>query len=108
MGFLGEGGEVLLAGTAINFLQKLGKFAGDVSGVAIQDWGISSTNLTGVVEDNDLGIEGVTALGGIILGISADVSTTDFLHGNVLDVESNVVSRNTLNQGFVVHFNTID
>jgi len=74
--------------------------------MAIQDWGISSTNLTGVVEDNDLGIERVAALGGIILGISADVSTTDFLDGNVLDVESNVVSGKTLKQGFVMHFNT--
>ena len=101
-----EVGKVLLAGTAINFLQKLSEFAGDVSGMAIQDWGISSTDLAGVVENNDLSIEGVAALGGIILGISADVSTTDFLHGNVLDVESNVVSRNTLSQGFVVHFNT--
>jgi hypothetical protein len=103
----GRGGcLLLLAGTTIDFLQEFSEFAGDVSGVAIQDGGISSANLTGVIEDNDLGIEGITALGGVVLGVSADVSTTDFLDGNVLDVETNVVSGQTLNQGFVVHFHT--
>jgi hypothetical protein len=101
------GGGLLLAGTTINLLQELSELAGDVSGVAIQDWSVSSADLTGVVEDNDLGVEGVATLGGVILGVTADVSTTDFLDGNVLDVESNVVSRETLNESFVVHFNTI-
>jgi hypothetical protein len=100
-------GGLLLAGTTINLLQELSELAGDVSGVAIQDWSVSSADLTGVVEDNDLGVEGVATLGGVILGVTADVSTTDFLDGNVLDVESNVVSGETLNESFVVHFNTI-
>jgi hypothetical protein len=75
--------------------------------VAIQDWGITSTDLTRVVEDNNLGVERFTSLGRIVLGITTDISTTDFLDGNVLDVEANVVSRKTLDQGFVMHFNTI-
>jgi hypothetical protein len=100
-----EGGS-LLAGTTVNLLQEFGEFAGNVGGVAIQDWSISGTDLTRVVEDNDLGVERIATLGGVVLGVAAHVSTTDFLDGNVLDVESDVVSGETFNQGFVVHFNT--
>ena len=102
---IGEG-DVLLAGTTVNLLQEFGKFAGNVGGVAIQDWSVSSTDLTRVVEDDDLGVEGLATLGGVVLRVTAHVTTTDFLDGNVLDVESDVVSWETFNQSFVVHFNT--
>jgi hypothetical protein len=98
--------DALLAGTTVNLLQKLSEFAGNVGGVAIQDWSVSSTDLTRVIEDNDLSVEGVSSLGRIILGVTADVSTSDFLDGDVLDVESNVVPGKTFNQSLVVHFNT--
>ena len=97
--------KLLLARSSVDLLEELGEFAGDVSSVAIQDWGVSSTDLTGVVEDDDLGVEGVAALGGIVLGVTADIASSDFLDGDVLDIETNVVSRKTLSQGFVVHFN---
>jgi len=74
--------------------------------VAIQDRSVSSSNLTRVVEDDNLSVERVTTLGRVVLGITADIATTDFLDGDVLDVESNVISRKTFNQSFVVHFNT--
>jgi hypothetical protein len=77
-----------------------------VSSVAIQDWSVSSTDLTRVVEDNDLSVEGIGSLGRIILGITANVSTSDFLDGNVLDVESDIVTWKTFHQSLVVHFNT--
>ena len=99
--------NVLLAGTTINLLQEFSELAGDVSSVAIEDWSVSSTNLTRVVENDDLGVEGIASLGGVVLGVTANVTTTDFLDGNVLDVETNVVSWKTLNQCFVVHFNTV-
>ena len=44
----------LLSGTTVNLLLQLGELAGDVSSVAIQHWGISSTDLTGVVQDDNL------------------------------------------------------
>ena len=100
--------SILLSGASVNLLKKLSELASDVSGVAIQDWCISSTDLTGVVEDNDLSIERVAALGRIVLGISAYVTTSDFLDGDVLDVESDVVTRETLNESFVVHFDGLD
>lgn len=38
-----------LARTTINLLDKLGKLASNVGCVAIQDWSVTSTNLTGVI-----------------------------------------------------------
>ena len=71
--------------------------------MTIQDRSIAGTDLTGVVEDNDLSVEGVGTLRGIILGIAADVSTTDLLDGHVLHVEADVVTWETLDELLVVH-----
>jgi hypothetical protein len=38
-----------LARTTINLLDELGKLASNVGGVAIQDWSVTSTDLTGVI-----------------------------------------------------------
>lgn len=76
--------------------------------VAIQHWGVSSTDLARVVEDDDLGVEGIGTLGGVVLGVTGNVTTTDFLDGDVLDVEANVVTGNTLHKLLVVHLNGLD
>ena len=93
-----KGGEgLLLAGSSVDLFEEFSEFAGDVGGVAIQDWSVSSTDLTGVVEDNDLSVERLAALGWVVLGVTADIASSDFLDGNVLDIETNIVSRETLN-----------
>jgi len=38
-----------LASSSIDLLEELGELAGNVGSVAIQDWSITSTNLTGVI-----------------------------------------------------------
>ena len=76
--------------------------------VAIQDWSIASTDLAGVVEDDDLSVEGLSTLGRIVLGVTADVSTSDFLDGNVLDVEAHVISWHSFGELLVVHFDGLD
>jgi len=96
------------SGTAIDLLQKLGELAGNVGRVAIEDWSVPSTNLTGVVENNNLSVERVGALRGIVLGVTSNVSTTNLLHRNVLDVEADVVTRQTLNKLLVVHLDGLD
>ena len=93
---------------AINLLQELRELAGNVGGVAIQDRSVASTDLTRMVEDNDLGVEGVGTLGRVILGVTSNVSTANLLDGDVLDVETNVVTGKTLNKLFVVHLNGLD
>merc|ERR1719334_2970580 len=99
---LGESFQ-LLAGTTIALLEDLLEFAGDVSGVAIHDGRISVLDLTRVVKDDDLSVEVLALLGWVVLGVGGDVATTDFLDGDVLDVEANVVAGESLGEGLVVH-----
>jgi len=97
-----------LSGSSVNLLEKLGELAGNVGSVAIQDWSVSSTDLTWVVKDDDLGVEAVAALGWVVLGVTADVSTSNLLDGNVLDVEADVVTWETLGELLVVHLDGLD
>lgn len=76
--------------------------------VAVEDGSVTSADLTGVVEDDDLGVEGGSTLRGIVLGVTADVTTADFLDGNVLDVETDVVTGDTLLELLVVHLDGLD
>lgn len=107
---LDELGVVLnrLAGTAVNLLKQLRELASNVGSVAVEDGGVTSADLTGVVEDDDLGVEGGSTLRGIVLGVTADVTTADFLDGNVLDVETDVVTGDTLLELLVVHLDGLD
>ena len=95
-------------GTTINLLQKLSEFAGNVGGMAVKHWCITSTDLARVVENDDLGVEGVGTLGRVALGVTSNVATTDLLDGDVLDVEANVVSWETLDKLLVVHLHGLD
>ena len=52
-----------------------------------------------------LGSEICSFLWGIVLGISSHISTPDFLHRHVLNVETNVVTWQSLGQRLVMHFN---
>jgi len=100
-------GRALLSGTTVDFLEEFSELAGNVRGVAIQNWSVTGTNLTRVVENDDLSVERFAAFGGVVLGVSTDVPSSDFLDRDVLDVESNVVARKTLDQSLVVHLNTV-
>merc|ERR1712233_210360 len=93
-----------LAGTPVHLLQDLCELAGNVGGVAIKHWRVAVGNLSGVVEDNDLGSEVGDTGGGLVLGVGGDVAPLDVLHGNVLDVEANVVAGESL----VVHLDRLD
>ena len=95
-------------GTTINLLQELGELAGNVSSVAVEHWSVTSTNLARVIEDNDLGVERISALGWVGLRVTGNVATTNFLDGDVLDVETNVVSWQTLDKLFVMHLHRLD
>ena len=79
-----------------------------MSGVAVEDGSVTSADLTGVVEDDDLGGERGSTGRGVVLGVTSDVTTADFLDGNVLHVETNVVTGDTLLELLVVHLNGLD
>tara|TARA_Y100000813_G_C24157176_1_gene350266 strand:- start:1401 stop:1850 length:450 start_codon:yes stop_codon:yes gene_type:complete len=92
-----------LTGTAIDLGFDFGELAGDVGGVAIEDGGVAVGDLTGVVEDNDLGEEVFGLLGGVVLGVGADEATADILDGQVLDVEADVVTGDSFGDGLMMH-----
>ena len=98
----------LLARTTIDLLLDLVELAGNVGSVAIQHGCVAVRDLTRVVQDDDLSQERLGALGGVVLGVTSDVATTDILDGHVLDVEADVVSGNSLLQLLVVHLNGLD
>ena len=94
--------------THTDLLKELRELAGNMGGMAIEDRSVAGADLTRVVENDDLSIERFGALGRIVLGVASDVTTTNLLHGDVLDVKANVVTRQTLRELFVVHFNGLD
>jgi hypothetical protein len=98
----------LLTGTSVNLLNELLKLASNVSSVAVQNWSVTSRDLTRVVEDDDLSVERVAALWWVVLGVTSNVTTSDFLDGDVLDVETNVVTWGTFWDLFVVHLDRLD
>lgn len=97
-----------LARTTINLFENFGKLAGNVSGMAIEHRSIASSNLTGMVENDDLGVEGFGTFGRIVLGVARHIATTDFLDGHVLDVEADIITGKTFDQLFMVHFHRFD
>merc|ERR1711962_375558 len=76
--------------------------------MAIQDWRVTVSNFSWVVHDDDLSGESLGFLGGVIFGVRCDVSTSDILDGDVLDVETNVVTGSSFWKRFVVHLNRLD
>jgi len=97
-----------LTSTPVDLLDELGELASNVGSVAVKNWSITVSDLTRVVHQDDLGIEGFSTLWWVVLGVTGNVSTTDFLDGDVLDVETNVVTRETLSELLVVHLNGLD
>ena len=55
-----------------------------------------------------LSVEVLALLGWVVLGVGGDVATTDFLDGDVLDVEANVVAGKSLGERLVVHLHRFD
>merc|ERR1712037_246638 len=94
---------VCLMSLTVNLLQDLSKLAGNVGGVAIKHGRVAVGDLSGVVEHDHLGGEVRDTAGGLVLGVGGDVAPLDVLHGDVLDVEANVVAGDGLGQGLVVH-----
>jgi len=98
----------LFAGTTIALFEDLFEFAGDVSGVTIHDRRISVLDFSRVVENDDLSVEVLALFGRVVLGVRGNVATTDFLNGDVLDVETNVVTGKSLRKRLVVHLHGFD
>ena len=82
--------------------------ASNVSCVTIKDRRVSIADLTRMIEDNNLGSEIRDSRGRLVLGVRGHVSSLDVLHGDVLDVEADVVSGDGLGERLVVHLHGLD
>ena len=79
-----------------------------MSCVTIQDRAVSIADLTRVVQDNDLSSEVRHTGGGLVLRVRGHISSLDVLDRDVLDVEANVVSGDSLGEGLMVHLHGLD
>jgi hypothetical protein len=62
-----------------------------VSGVAIQNRGISVLDLTGVVKNNNLSKETDGFSGRVLFRVRSNISSFNFFNGNIFDIETDVV-----------------
>jgi len=98
----------LLTRSSVDLLDHLVESAGDVRGVAIENWGVSLLDFTWVVQDDDLSVEALALGGWVVLGVRAHITSSDVLDGDVLDVEADVVAWYTLWDLGVVHLDRLD
>merc|ERR1719225_1666299 len=92
----------------VNLLLDLSELASNVGCMTVEHGAVAVGDLAGVVEHDHLGGEVGHAGGGLVLGVGGDISSLDVLDGDVLDVESNVVSGYSLGEGLVVHLHGLD
>jgi len=104
LGFFFEDGT----SSSVDLFLDFSELAGNMGSVAIEDGAVAVTDLTGMVEDDNLSIERSSFLGGIVLGITANVTSSDVLNSDVLDVETDVVTGDGFLDGFVMHFDGLD
>jgi hypothetical protein len=97
-----------LTGSSVHAAEDFLELASNVGSVAIQHGGVTVLDLTGVVHDDDLGLEALDFTGGVVLGIGGDITSLDVLDGETLDVESDVVTGGGLGHLFVMHFDGFD
>merc|ERR1719443_1134544 len=97
-----------LTGTLVDLGADLLELAGNMGGVAIQNWSVTIADLTWMVQDDDLGNEHGGVLGGVLLGVGANVASLDVLNGQVLDVEADVVTWGGLLNLLVMHLDGLD
>mmetsp|Transcript_4341 Transcript_4341/g.4853 ORF Transcript_4341/g.4853 Transcript_4341/m.4853 type:complete len:237 (-) Transcript_4341:313-1023(-) len=97
-----------LSGSSVNLLVDGFEFAGNMGSMAIQNGSITVGDLSGMVHDDNLSVERGTFLGGVVLGVRANISSLDILDGDILAIESDIVSGLSFRQGFVMHFDGLD
>jgi hypothetical protein len=93
-----------LTGSSVDLGLDVVELASDVRSVAIEDGGVSVLDLAGVVKDDDLSEEVFSILGWVLLGVGGDETSSEILDGEILNVETNVVTGLSLSEGLVMHF----
>jgi len=63
-----------------------------VSGVAIQNRGISVLDLSGVIKNDNLSKESNSFSGRVLFRVRGNISSFNFFNGNIFDIETDVIS----------------
>ncbi|KAJ9672062.1 hypothetical protein PVL29_025631 [Vitis rotundifolia] len=79
-----------------------------VEEVAVKNRGMTISNLTRVVHDDDLGGEVGCLLSRVILGIGGNKPTPGIIHDNVFHVEAEIVTRQSLWERLMVRLIRLD
>ena len=74
-----------------------------MAGMAIEDWSVTSHDLTWMVHDDDLGLEVLSIHSWGVLGIGSDVTSLNIRDGKTLDVETNIVTWLSLEDLLMMH-----
>jgi len=61
-------------------------------------------DLTWMVQNDNLGKEVSGILGWVVLGVGSDVTSLKILDGQVLNVETNIITWLGFSEGLVMHF----
>jgi hypothetical protein len=80
-----------LTSTSVDLLLESVELACNVGSVTIKYGAVAISDLTGVVQNNNLGNKGCSFLRGVAFGVTANISSTDILDGNVLDARGSEV-----------------
>ncbi|EZA61406.1 hypothetical protein X777_07739 [Ooceraea biroi] len=92
-----------LARTAVTLLLNLGEFAGNMSSVAVEHRRVAVADLSRMIQHDHLGSEVGGAARRLVLGVTRHVAAPQLLHGDVLHVEADIVTRQGFRQRFMVH-----
>ena len=76
--------------------------------VTVEDWAVAIGDLARVVEDNDLGGEVSHTNSGLVLRVGGNVTPLDVFHRDILYIEADIIARQSLGQGLVVHLHGLD
>jgi len=91
--------------SSINLFFNLVKFTGNVSSVTIKNWSITISNFTWMTKNNNLSIERITFFSSINFIIRSNITSFKFFNSKTFDIETNIVSWNSLSKLNMMHFN---
>lgn len=62
-------------GTAVDLLKEFCELASNMGSVAVKNWGVAISDLTGVIHQDDLSVEGLSSLRRIIFRVTSNITT---------------------------------
>merc|ERR1719337_12970 len=94
--------------TLVDLGSELLELAGNMASMAIKDGSVTILDLTGMVEHDDLGDEHLGVCARVVLGVGGDIASLDVLNGEVLNVETNVITGEGGLDLLVMHLDGLD